>query len=732
MSEDIHTLLQHAITLKASDLFIAATKQPYFRVKGLVTPLEETSTLSEETVSAFRKAVLGEKNEATYQLCGAYDISYTLSKQERFRLNFFATLQGSAFVARPLCLGGTLFVNDLHLPTTLLSLCEQPRGLILVVGATGSGKSTTLATLVNHINRTANKHILTLEDPIEFLHEDIHSLISQREIHVHSKSFVEALRSGLRENPDVIVIGELRDVETMQVALQAAQTGHLVIATVHTSTAIQALERIIAMFPNEQRSRVATDLSMALLGVIAQRLLPSAKTEGMIPAVEVLLASPLVSKLIEEQNYAMLEETLAQMMVPGMQTFNREIFRLYQEGEIALEDAQRAVDNPDAFDLLVKGMETGTHAFRHHYGDKRGGLNAEAVDLRDLLILATQKRASDLLLTTGVPPSIRIGGTWCFVDFPAMDGTDVRRLIFSVVTQRQRAELEEKRELDLSLSIMMPLPDGTERATRFRVNAFFQRGALGAVFRVVNVEIPKPERLGVPPRVIELTDKKQGLILVVGPTGSGKSTTIASLLDRINHTRPAHIITIEDPIEFSHVNDQSIIEQREVFADTQSFSAALKYAMRQAPDILMVGEMRDTETMAAALTAAETGHLVLATIHTNTAAQTIDRIIDAFPESQQNQIRLQLASSLLGIVSQRLLPRLDGKGRIAAFEILVATPPICVLIRDNKTFQIQSIMETSQKDGMMTLEYYMTALAQRHLIAPEEIEKYTAEAKRFG
>ncbi len=635
-------------------------------------------------------------------------------------------------MARPLCLGGTLFVNDLHLPATLLTLCEQPRGLILVVGATGSGKSTTLATLVNHINRTASKHILTLEDPIEFLHEDIHSLISQREIHVHAKSFVEALRSGLRENPDVIVVGELRDVETMQVALQASLTGHLVIATVHTATAVQALERVIAMFPNEQRGRVATDLSMALLGVIAQRLLPSAKTEGMIPAVEVLLASPLVSKLIEEQNYAMLDETLAQMMVPGMQTFTREIFRLYQEGEITLEEARRAVDNPDAFSLLVKGMETGTHAFQHHYGDKRGGLNVAAIDLRDLLILATQKRASDLLLTTGVPPSIRIGGTWCFVDFPTMDGADVRRLIFSVVTQRQRAELEEKRELDLSLSIMMPLPDGTERPTRFRVNVFFQRGALGAVFRVVNTEIPQPERLGIPPRVIELTEKKQGLILVVGPTGSGKSTTIASLIDRINHTRPAHIITIEDPIEFAHANDRSIIEQREVFADTQSFASALKYALRQAPDILMVGEMRDTETMAAALTAAETGHLVFATIHTNTAAQTIDRIIDAFPESHQNQIRLQLASSLLGIVSQRLLPRLDGKGRIAAFEILVATPPICVLIRDNKTFQIQSIMETSQKDGMMTLEYYMTALAQRHLIAPEEIEKYTAEVKRFG
>ncbi|MEI7901352.1 MAG: PilT/PilU family type 4a pilus ATPase, partial [bacterium] len=273
---------------------------------------------------------------------------------------------------------------------------------------------------------------------------------------------------------------------------------------------------------------------------------------------------------------------------------------------------------------------------------------------------------------------------------------------------------------------------GEKKNSRFRVNIFYQRGSLGVVFRVVNTDIPKPERLGIPPRVIELTQKKQGLVLLVGPTGSGKTTTLASLIDAINHTRAAHIITIEDPIEFAYTSDQSIIEQREVQTDTLSFASALKHAMRQAPDIIMVGEMRDTATMAAALTASETGHLVFATIHTNNAPQTIDRIIDSFPAEHQNQIRQQLACALLGIVSQRLLPRLDGKGRIAAFEVMIATPPVCALIRDNKSFQLQSIIETSQKDGMLTLEYYMNALVQRGLIAQEEIGKYLAEAKRFG
>ena len=727
-----HMLLQQALALNASDLFVTATKPPYYRVKGQVTPVEDPTPITEEDLCAFRLSVLGEENEALYQRKGTYDTSLMLSKTERFRLNFYATLQGSAFVARPLRMGGDLNAAALNLPPVLMDLCNHGRGLILVVGSTGSGKSTTLAAMVNHINRTASKHILTLEDPVEFVHADIQSLISQREINVHAENFVVALRSGLRENPDVIVVGEMRDTETMQVALNAALTGHLVIATAHTSTAIQTIERIITMFPADVRSQISTDLAQALVGVVAQRLLPSAKTAGMVPAIEVLLTSSTVRKHIEDRNYLMLDDLLRQASVPGMQTFCREIFRLYQSGDITLAAARQAVDNIDEFNLLVRGMEAGADTFRHHYGDKSGQDDTDTLDMIDLLSLAVQQRASDLLLTVGKPPTVRINGVWCSVDLPPLCDSDARRLILSIINQRQRTTLEEDRELDFSLSFLLTGESGEKKNSRFRVNIFYQRGSLGTVLRIVNNEIPKPERLGIPPRVIELTQKKQGLVIVVGPTGSGKSTTLASLIDAINHTRPAHIITIEDPVEFAYTNDQAIIEQREVHSDTHSFTAALKHAMRQAPDIIMVGEMRDTETMMAALTASETGHLVFATLHTNTAPQTIDRIIDSFSAEHQNQIRQQLASALIGIVSQRLLPRMDGKGRIAAFEVMIATPPVCALIRDNKTFQLQSIMETSQKDGMLTLEYYMNALAQRGLIAQEEMAKYLTEAKKFG
>jgi len=727
-----HILLQQALALNASDLFITATKPPFFRVKGQVTSVEDPTPIKEEDLSAFRRTILDEDGEAVYQRKGTYDISFMLSKTERFRLNFFSTLQGSAFVARPLSMGGQLNVETLHLPPVLLDLCNHDRGLVLVVGSTGSGKSTTLATMVNHINRTASKHILTLEDPVEFVHTDIQSLISQREINMHAENFVDALRSGLRENPDVILIGEMRDTETMQVAVNAALTGHLVIATVHTSNAIQTIERIITMFPSEVRNQIATDLSMALLGIVAQRLLPSAKTDDMVPAVEVLLSSSTVRKFIEERNYLMLDDLLRQASVPGMQTFCREILRLYRSGEVTLEDARRAADNVEELDLLIRGIEAGADTFRHHYGNKSSPDDTDTLDMIDLLSLAVRQRVSDLLLTVGKPPTVRVNGEWCPIDLPPLCDSDVRRLILSIVNQRQLTLLEENRELDFSLSVLLPDESGEKINSRFRVNIFYQRGSLGTVLRIVNTEIPKPERLGIPPRIIELSQKKQGLVLVAGPTGSGKSTTLASIIDAINHTRPAHIITIEDPIEFAYTSDQAIIEQREVNSDTHSFAAALKYSMRQAPDIIMVGEMRDTATMAAVVTAAETGHLVFATIHTNTASQTIDRIIDSFSAEHQNQMRQQLAAVLVGVISQRLLPRRDGKGRIAAYEVMIATPPVCALIRDNKTFQLQSIMETSQKDGMLTLEYYMNALLERGLIAEDELGKYMAEAKRWS
>ena len=250
---------------------------------------------------------------------------------------------------------------------------------------------------------------------------------------------------------------------------------------------------------------------------------------------------------------------------------------------------------------------------------------------------------------------------------------------------------------------------------------------MGVVARVVNQVIPPPEALSLPPVLMSLIEKRQGLILVTGPTGSGKSTALASLIDKINRSRPSHIITIEDPIEYVHGNILSIVEQRELHADTMSFSTALKFALRQNPDVIMVGEVRDVETMAAALTAAETGHRVLAAIHTNSAPQTVDRIVDSFPEHQQNQIRQQLAGVILGVVSQRLLPRLDGVGRAAAFEIMIGTPPVRSLIREGKTHQLQSVIETSYKDGMVTLEKSLETLYNAGLVSLESTKAYQAD-----
>ncbi|MDD4099215.1 MAG: PilT/PilU family type 4a pilus ATPase, partial [Lentisphaeria bacterium] len=254
----------------------------------------------------------------------------------------------------------------------------------------------------------------------------------------------------------------------------------------------------------------------------------------------------------------------------------------------------------------------------------------------------------------------------------------------------------------------------------FRVNGFYQKSSVGAAFRVIPSAIPSPEALGLPAALLRLTTRHQGLVLVTGPTGSGKSTTLASLLNVVNRTRPCHIITIEDPIEFVHGHQVALVEQREVGADTLSFASALKYVLRQDPDVILVGEMRDPETIATVLTAAETGHLVFATLHTNDVTQSVDRIIDVFPSERQNQVRSQLAACLEAIVSQRLLPRLgEGGGRVAAFEVLIGTTAVRAMIRDRKTHQLRGMMETSAKDGMVTMERALRDLFEAKKISRE-------------
>jgi twitching motility protein PilT len=331
-------------------------------------------------------------------------------------------------------------------------------------------------------------------------------------------------------------------------------------------------------------------------------------------------------------------------------------------------------------------------------------------DFADLLIEVIGRRASDLHLTAGAPPMVRVRGRLTAVeDYPPLTPAETREIVYSILTSDQRQRLESDWQLDFAYQI--------PNRARFRVNAYFQRSAIGAAFRLIPEDIQDIDSLGLPAVVHEFTRKPRGLVLVTGPTGSGKSTSLAAMVDAINQAREEHIMTIEDPIEFLHAHKRCIINQRELGTDAPSFAAALKAALRQDPDVILVGEMRDLETISTALTAAETGHLVFATLHTQDAPQTIDRVIDVFPAHQQGQVRVQLSVALQGVMTQQLLPTADGAGRVAACEVLVPTPAVRNLIREGKTHQIPSAMQTGMGVGMQTMDAALATLVREGRIA---------------
>ena len=335
------------------------------------------------------------------------------------------------------------------------------------------------------------------------------------------------------------------------------------------------------------------------------------------------------------------------------------------------------------------------------------------VNLHQLLRAMIEKGASDMHITTGSPPLLRIDGAIVPLKLPPLSPVETKQLCYSVLTEDQKIQFEKNKELDLSF--------GVKNLSRFRANIFMQRGAVSGAFRSIPFKILSFDELGLPAVVAELASKPRGLVLVTGPTGSGKSTTLASILDKINGETRQHIITIEDPIEYLHPHKRCIVNQREVGRDTMKFKDALKYVLRQDPDVVLVGEMRDLETIEAALTIAETGHLVFATLHTNSAVQSINRIIDVFPPHQQSQVRAQLSFVLEGVISQLLLPRAGGPGRVLTLEVLVPNPAIRNLIREDKVHQIYSQMQVGQaKHGMQTMNQSLFSLYQRRLITLEE------------
>jgi twitching motility protein PilT len=337
------------------------------------------------------------------------------------------------------------------------------------------------------------------------------------------------------------------------------------------------------------------------------------------------------------------------------------------------------------------------------------------IDFADLLMEVVARRASDLHLSAGAQPTVRVRGRLVRLDgYPVLTGTDTREIVYSILSGDQRQRLETNWQLDFAYSI--------PGHARFRVNAYYQRGAIGAAFRLIPFELTSIDQLGLPAAVHELTRKPRGFVLVTGPTGSGKSTSLAAMLDEINTTREEHIMTIEDPIEFLHAHKKCLVNQRELGSDAQSFADALKAALRQDPDVILVGEMRDLETISTALTAAETGHLVFATLHTQDTAQTVDRIIDVFPPEQQGQVRVQLSVALQGIVTQQLLPTADGSGRVAACEVLIPNPAVRNLIREGKTHQIYSVLQTGSAQGMQTMDAALVSLVRTGKISLKQAE----------
>jgi len=334
-------------------------------------------------------------------------------------------------------------------------------------------------------------------------------------------------------------------------------------------------------------------------------------------------------------------------------------------------------------------------------------------DLYDLLKMMVEMGGSDLHITTGSSPRLRIDGKLVPIDHPSLSPADTKALCYSVLTDAQKHRFEENNELDLSFAI--------KGVSRFRANIFMQRGAVAGAFRLIPFEIRTFKDLGLPEIMNEIVKKSSGLVLVTGPTGCGKSTTLAAILDRINSEKSAHIITVEDPIEYLHHHKKCLVNQREVTTDTKSFRDALRYILRQDPDVVLIGEMRDLETIEAALTVSETGHLTLATLHTNSAAQTINRIIDVFPPNQQEQIRAQLSMVLEGILAQQLIPKRSGQGRTLAFELLIPNPAIRNLIREDKVHQIYSMMQTGQsKFGMQTMNQSLFELYTKGLISYDD------------
>ena len=517
-----------------------------------------------------------------------------------------------------------LTLEELGMPPILKQMCEKEKGLILVTGPTGSGKSTTLAAMIDYLNNTFEGHILTVEDPIEFVHQSKNAWST-------SASWGRTLtlsptRCGplCVKTPISFWSAKCATLETIQLALTAAETGHIVFGTLHTSSAPKTVDRIIDVFPPTQQSQIRAQFAESIEAVLTQTLLKK-KAGGRAAALEILTGTTAVRNLIREGKIHQIPGTMQVSQKDGMQTMDMALTNLVSRGVVTREEAQSKSMTANLFGAAPTRRRRRAHLER----TKKKDFLETTVNIEDFFRKMVEIEASDLYLTVAKPPmyrtegKIEVGGDHPFTP------EELRDIAQAIMNDKQKQEFTETMEMNMAMS----LPG----VSRFRVNIFQQRGSVGMVIRRIKADVLSVEQMGLPAILGDIVMTKRGLVLVVGATGSGKSTSLAAMIDHRNTHEAGHIITIEDPIEFVHRHKRSIITQREVGFDTHSFQAALKNTLRQAPDVILIGEIRDTETMEAAITFAETGHLCPGTLHSNNANQAIERIMNFSPPSAMHR-----------------------------------------------------------------------------------------------
>lgn len=597
-------------------------------------------------------------------------------------------------------------LEDLGLAEPFQRFSSFRSGLFLVTGNRSSGRSSTVGAFLQSVLSNRQVQVITLQDRIRFLYEGFDSPVFQQELGTDFESWENGFGLVNRRSPEIVLVDEIYGKETAEAVMSWVLQGRMVIASFLGGDVVSALERLLALFPEREKDRCAEDLSLTLRAISAQRLVTGIEEGKRHVALEFLQNTPEVSKLIAARQFEEVRERLASANEKTCLSFGMSLASLVKSNHISREIGLSQAPREDEFLRALEG-QPGQQSSSYPW------------NLKLLLQMARETEASDIHLSVKRPPIFRVDGELERLNLPLLDSASIEKMLRSVMNAGNWSNFQRDKEYDGSLSL--------EDGTRFRLNVFYQKDNPAAALRLIPFRIPDAESLGLPDAIRRLAFRPQGLLLVTGPTGSGKTTSVACLVDAINRGRACHIITVEDPIEYFHDSLVSTIDQRQVESDTHSFKSALKYALRQDPDVLVVGEMRDTETIASALTAAETGHLVLATLHTNDCCQTVDRIVDVFPPHQQSQVRQQVASSILAVVSQRLLPRADGEGRVAAFEVMIATPAIRNLIREGKTHQLPNVISTSTGTGMRTMEKSLTELYRAGFVAYDEIARYLSE-----